>query len=533
MTLKTTGSAASPGRQATLTYNVAVAAGDFIIVESQTAEVYCTVADSFGSTWSSPVQNTQSNMRQSVTWTVAAQSGTDTITVTTGNGLYPEMLVLVFSGISSVPADGSPAVTFPATAGTLTGGNITPTHNGDLLIGFVTAQNMTSFTQVGANNIAVSLIGTGGSPCGTVAVYRNISGLSAVNLQVTCTNSNAPENAVFATFLFKAAAFSVERGGITADQIQRAEKSGPGKLATYAGLLTKGHSLTVSDDNDIVDSGVSASGGIPQTPWTSNHDAATFGLYNAKGLGLGIVAASADLNSLLHLYRVPSAAAQPQILIDAGGVGKARISTIQASTPGRLDLMGNLYFDGAFKADDTTLSSFLLSLIPNTAGNGGGAVQFRRCAAGTANPRTMTTDITIDSSGNVGIGGTPAYKVDVAGDVNVTGVFRQNGTPLATGGGVTTQNIYNSGQRVLNTVYRNTTGKAMWCCLSLVLSGTLPLVIAYSDSSTNPSTIVGRASNANANGAIESQFCFVVLAGNYYQVASSGGASCGYWNESY
>lgn len=41
----------------------------------------------------------------------------------------------------------------------------------------------------------------------------------------------------------------------------------------------------------------------------------------------------------------------------------------------------------------------------------------------------------ITSSGNVGIGVSPAYKLDVAGDVNITGSFRVNGTPIGTGGG--------------------------------------------------------------------------------------------------
>lgn len=39
-------------------------------------------------------------------------------------------------------------------------------------------------------------------------------------------------------------------------------------------------------------------------------------------------------------------------------------------------------------------------------------------------------------SGNVGIGvASAAYKLDVAGDVNITGSFRVNGTPIGTGGG--------------------------------------------------------------------------------------------------
>jgi len=46
--------------------------------------------------------------------------------------------------------------------------------------------------------------------------------------------------------------------------------------------------------------------------------------------------------------------------------------------------------------------------------------------------------VTINSSGNLGIGiGAPAYKLDVAGDVNITGAFRINGTAIGGTGTVT------------------------------------------------------------------------------------------------
>jgi hypothetical protein len=55
-------------------------------------------------------------------------------------------------------------------------------------------------------------------------------------------------------------------------------------------------------------------------------------------------------------------------------------------------------------------------------------------------PMTFVTNgaerIRILANGNVGIGlVSPAYKLDVAGDINITGSFRVNGTPIGTGGG--------------------------------------------------------------------------------------------------
>ena len=59
-----------------------------------------------------------------------------------------------------------------------------------------------------------------------------------------------------------------------------------------------------------------------------------------------------------------------------------------------------------------------------------------------------TARMTITEGGNVGIGTTPAYKLDVAGDINFTGDIRPSGTPGITssftildGDGSTTHNF--------------------------------------------------------------------------------------------
>jgi hypothetical protein len=115
-------------------------------------------------------------------------------------------------------------------------------------------------------------------------------------------------------------------------------------------------------------------------------------------IGIGV---DADANSLLHLYRVVSAAAQPAVLFDTGATAKARIGPIAAGV-GRIDILANAAFNGsAFNADDTAQSCYALSLTPSAGSSGG--IQFRRAVAG-GNPRTMITDLMISYQGFVGVG---------------------------------------------------------------------------------------------------------------------------------
>jgi hypothetical protein len=135
--------------------------------------------------------------------------------------------------------------------------------------------------------------------------------------------------------------------------------------------------------------------------------------------------------------------------------------------------------------------------------------------------------------GAVGIGTiNPNYTLTVVGDCNISGTYRVNGTPLATGG-ITTQT---KPSRALSTTYQNATGKPMFVTVTVNMTGAANAV-AVSDSSSSPTTQLSYTGSNNPGTSVNGVLSFWVLPGNYYYVSlsigSGGSGSLGNWTEWY
>jgi hypothetical protein len=118
-------------------------------------------------------------------------------------------------------------------------------------------------------------------------------------------------------------------------------------------------------------------------------------------------------------------------ITSAGNVGVGTTSPanlLQIGTTALANTDGVMVAGGGslFFRDSTTKLYELGGLNIDTGGSGNRPLLMRIQGA---------EKMRVDTTGNVGIGTTsPSYKLDVAGDVNVTGNFKINGTNLATGG---------------------------------------------------------------------------------------------------
>ena len=115
-------------------------------------------------------------------------------------------------------------------------------------------------------------------------------------------------------------------------------------------------------------------------------------------------------------------------------------------------------------------------------------------------------------------GGVRRATLDTSGNLSITGQYQVNGVPISTGGGPTTQSNPGYG---FNTVYQNTTGKALYLCVTAQPLQASSYLQVYTDGSSSPSTLVA------TGGTGGSYFPYVylqwiVLPNNYWKVTLSG-----------
>ena len=166
-----------------------------------------------------------------------------------------------------------------------------------------------------------------------------------------------------------------------------------------------------------------------------------------------------------------------------------------------------------FHAYNSGLGTVASIIAPGAvSGNWNSHLAFWTRASGAA--EVVTERMRLDSAGNLGIGKTsPAYKLDVAGDVNITGTFRMNGTAINSGTvtGVTgtasritiggtaaapTVDIASAyvGQNTITTLGTVTTGT--WSGLFGAVSGAnLTSLTAGNLAGTIPSTVLGNSTH--------------------------------------
>jgi len=137
-----------------------------------------------------------------------------------------------------------------------------------------------------------------------------------------------------------------------------------------------------------------------------------FLIYASGGVGIGTPSPSGE--AMMH---VQANSDDFGVLVDAEGTSGSEIG-LHTATSRYASLAKNAYFDaGAWQRFNTSSGSYLQEVRP------GGEVWFRVVDAG-ANPISWTNALTIENNGEVGIGVTdPNYRLDVNGDVNVTGSY--------------------------------------------------------------------------------------------------------------
>jgi len=239
------------------------------------------------------------------------------------------------------------------------------------------------------------------------------------------------------------------------------------------GYITLGYGIKFPDATVQTTAATGGGGGQPQTPWAQNISGGGFDLTNVKTINYqgGLIKAATPGTTTLQIQDgTPSHTFS--IAVD---VGAARIRD----------------------------NAGVIELTSNT--NGGN-----------------TNQLYLNTTGNVGIGMVPAaYKLDVAGDCNITGVYRVNGVPISGGSQSPWTLTHNAASFALHSVYSVSIG-----CPQTTRTGTALAIISGSPSGAAAATqlVIGEDTN---NPAYQLQIGYAVVNGVWASCIQSVQANVG------
>jgi len=152
-----------------------------------------------------------------------------------------------------------------------------------------------------------------------------------------------------------------------------------------------------------------------------------------------------------------------------------------------------------------------------------------------------TITMTPGQPGNVGIGVSPSYRLDISGDVNITGTYRVNGAALATGGGAisfansrnrATSGYGGDGTGNWDAAFQNVTGKWLWLAISASMTnnGSLKLLVGAGSAPDANTDLVSWFTAPTAYGITVSLFAWVPP-NYYYRLLQGNGGSVFSWRE--
>jgi hypothetical protein len=154
-------------------------------------------------------------------------------------------------------------------------------------------------------------------------------------------------------------------------------------------------------------------GGGSQSPWTNDIDGGNFTLQNVANVAIGISTPAARL----HVKRGNAGFAPNNAAIfceNSGGPAYVEVACAAAGD-GCGFIFSSSYSSSSYILDINGTWQFV-SLRPASFSFGGEKLRIQSTGVGVQNNN-------------------PAYPLDVTGDVNITGQYRVNGTPISTGGG--------------------------------------------------------------------------------------------------